>query len=401
MSDCPITADGLVKNFDPSVATAMHKQEPPPPGEDFRIAIVGAKLGPRLKVVALIDPDVERAKHILELKCNSFVISAYQDTVVYPTLVDFLAACTPENAPRIVWVGSPPAFRGGHQPGRNLEVLIVDKLPQAGIFIEKPVSTSSVQEAAHVSQYLRKKDNIISVGYMLRYLKVVQKMKQIIAENNLVVMAVNARYAMAYPTNAKAWWWNKDESLGPVIEQATHFCDLARYFGGEVDFSTVIAHTVEHHEEAGKLSKIAVCEDDIPPEKRIPRVTNAMWKFTSGAVGSLMHLVALHGQDFATELEVFADGYSLRLCDPYNAPTLYLRRPEDDHEEVLRYQDDDPFFSEVANLIDCVEHGPNAAPILSSYEDAVKTYALTWAIRLASERRTKDLQELAAALEHV
>ena len=43
-------------------------------------------------------------------------------------------------------------------------------------------------------QALKKNGNIISVGYMLRYLRAVQKMKQIIHDNNLTVMATNARY---------------------------------------------------------------------------------------------------------------------------------------------------------------------------------------------------------------
>lgn len=49
----------------------------------------------------------------------------------------------------------------------------------------------------------------------------------------------------------------------------------------------------------------------------------------------------------------------------------------------------DPFFSEVSNLIDNIEKGRGSAPILSSYEDAVKTYALTWKIREASEKSAK------------
>lgn len=28
--------------FDPNIKTAMDKQQPPPPGEEFRVAIVGA-----------------------------------------------------------------------------------------------------------------------------------------------------------------------------------------------------------------------------------------------------------------------------------------------------------------------------------------------------------------------
>lgn len=45
--------------------------------------------------------------------------------------------------------------------------------------------------------------------YMLRYLKAVQMMKQVIEENNLTVMATIARYACAYESIIKPDWWNK------------------------------------------------------------------------------------------------------------------------------------------------------------------------------------------------
>jgi predicted dehydrogenase len=66
-------------------------------------------------------------------------------------------------------------------------------------------------------------------------------------------------------------------SAGPVIEQGTHFCDLSRYFGGEVDLSTVVAHTLEFDENAGQLSAMKIDESKIAPENRIPRVTSATW----------------------------------------------------------------------------------------------------------------------------
>ena len=88
-------------------------------------------------------------------------------------------------------------------------------------------------------------------------------------------------------------------------------------------------------------------------------------------------------------------------------PVLYIRKPGDDNEQAIRFPDDDPFFSEVSNLIDIIEdieEDPDAAQILSTYEgrpspvelettlilwntaDAVRTYELTWAIREASEQ---------------
>lgn len=66
-------------------------------------------------------------------------------------------------------------------------------------------------------------------------------------------------------------------SAGPIVEQGTHFCDLSRYFGGEVDMDTVQGHSLEWDENAGHLSKMQVDETAIPPENRIPRVTSATW----------------------------------------------------------------------------------------------------------------------------
>lgn len=56
---------------------------------------------------------------------------------------------------------------------------------------------------------------------MLRYLKAVQMMKQIIEEKNLTVMATIARYACAYEAIAKPDWWDKSRrcrySFHPVV----------------------------------------------------------------------------------------------------------------------------------------------------------------------------------------
>jgi hypothetical protein len=48
-------------------------------------------------------------------------------------------------------------------------------------------------------------------------------------------------------------------------------------------------------------------------------------KYTNGAVGNFTHAVALQGTNYACELEVWADGYHMRLVDPYQQPTLYVR----------------------------------------------------------------------------
>jgi hypothetical protein len=75
-------------------------------------------------------------------------------------------------------------------------------------FMEKPVATGepyqeSIDGAMKIANILTDRGNVVSVGYMLRYLSCVQQMKKIINDNNLTVMATVARYVCAYEAIAK------------------------------------------------------------------------------------------------------------------------------------------------------------------------------------------------------
>ncbi|ORY27928.1 putative oxidoreductase C terminal-domain-containing protein [Naematelia encephala] len=346
------------------------------------------KLGTRLKVIGLVDPAVARAQAVLEAKSLTFAAPAYSSTEIYASVQAAVSGLSSEP-PDVIILGSPPAFRGttDASKGFDTEVQLSSGFPSSALFVEKPVSTGLVEEVRLVADLLEtRKGNLVSVGYMLRYSAAVRKMKEIIKENELNVMMTSARYIMAYEASRKLAWWDKRIDGGPIVEQATHFCDLSRYFGGEVDLDSVMAHSLEWYEKPGHLSKIQVNELQIPEDERIPRFTSATWKYESGALGHLEHGVSLQGSDFNTELAVYADGYLLKLVDPYNRPTLYVRRPGSDSEEVHAFHDDDPFLSEMSSFIDMATTGKAEVPILSSYADAVRTYEMTWAIRWASEK---------------
>ena len=62
------------------------------------------KLGPRLKVVALIDPSVARAEKVLEGKRQSFVETAYRETQVFRTIEDYHAALKGSKGPQPQYV---------------------------------------------------------------------------------------------------------------------------------------------------------------------------------------------------------------------------------------------------------------------------------------------------------
>ena len=62
-----------------------------------------------------------------------------------------------------------------------------------------------------------------------------------------------------------------------------------------MNLSSVVAHSVQHNEAPGHLSAKRFDEGLIPAENRLPRLTSATWKYKGGAVGTLTHVIALHG----------------------------------------------------------------------------------------------------------
>lgn len=126
-----------------------------------------SKLGPRLKVVALIDPAIDRATAVLQKKCDTFVRSAYEGTRVFKTLDDFVKTMTRKDTPRAVVVGSPPMFRGTTQPGRDIELQVLKHFPGVALFVEKPVATgpsSEIEEAFKVSKAIADSGTVCSIG---------------------------------------------------------------------------------------------------------------------------------------------------------------------------------------------------------------------------------------------
>ena len=131
------------------------------------IRLLSSKLGPRLKVVALIDPNIERANVVLRKKCETFVRSAYENTRIFKTLGDFVQNMLPRDRPRAVIVGSPPMFRGTTQPGRDIELQILRHFPGVALFIEKPIATGpedEIAEAFKVSQAIVDSGAVCSAG---------------------------------------------------------------------------------------------------------------------------------------------------------------------------------------------------------------------------------------------
>ena len=104
---------------------------------------------------------------MLQKKCETFVRSAYEGTRVYATLKEFIHDMTPNMAPSVFVVGSPPMFRGTTQPGRDIETQIVKNFPGVPLFVEKPIATGpsgEIEEAFKVAKFISDSGTICSVG---------------------------------------------------------------------------------------------------------------------------------------------------------------------------------------------------------------------------------------------
>ena len=212
---------------------------------------------------------------------------------------------------------------------------------------------------------------------------------QVLSSHQKTLLSVNARYNCAYSELDHPFWWDSRKSGGPIVEQATHFCDLIRYFAGNVSFDTIKGVTVPAAATEGSVGALAhvpsvVKESDLPIKARVPRVTIAHWQFEEGGIGCLNHGLTLWGKRYEASIDLWADGLRITLEEPYQPNcVLRVRRGFTDKEEVFTFPDADPYLEEDRAFLEAVRTG-NQNLIRSSYEDASKTYELSWGIKRAS-----------------
>lgn len=105
----------------------------------------------------------------------------------------------------------------------------------------------------------------------------------------------------------------------------------------------------------------------------------------------------MKGEKYYTEFEIWCDGLSIRLKDPYRyflflifIPSLLFLISTSDNcvveiysetsDPIIKYFPDDPYLSEDRAFLTAVRKKSSKC-ILSPYEDAVKTYILSYQIQ--------------------
>ncbi len=328
-----------------------------------------------LNLRGVADPDIARAKRRLDERSGPL----YANTKTFKDYREMLNTLDLDA----VWIGVPPSAHGTMEPGKDMEV----QCARAGvhIFVEKPLSSARPTEVQKVAEAIEQNDVLCSVGYMFRYSHAIHTMKDLLKSTPGGARAFIATYDCAYSCIQKPSWWDMKLSGGPIVEQATHFIDLARYLVGEPESSSLSAMSIQADEDKGQLEDIP-CDAEgrpvdagVPEERQIPRATTASWKFQNGALGSLAHGVLLHGKKYESRIEVWSDGLRMVLDDPYDHCALNVRRPHTEGTERMMFDDDDPYFTEDDVFVAAIRNN-DPSLIKSSYSDASKTFELTWDI---------------------
>ena len=221
-----------------------------------------------------------------------------------------------------------------------------------------------------------------------RYHAAVSKLKKIIKDHKGEVLSLNISYNGSY-TNSSGFCRVLNTQTGPgiIVEQQSHWIDLARFIAGDVNEETIRTIQVKDTDPGGigKLQNLPEGgEDDIDPDKRVPRVTSSHWKFKSGGIGTLLTNITAPGPKTESFIDVYMDGLQMSLVNVGDEDCKLKVKKIDCSEVVYSFKDHDHYLCEMESFLKAV-HSREVSNIKSNYTDAKKTFELTWAIRRAGE----------------
>ena len=286
-----------------------------------------------LEIVAVCDISEENAKKQGE---------AFQ-AAIYTDLDEMLENETLDA----VFVSVPPFAHG------EIEEKIIAK--GIHILVEKPLELD-IDKALQKAEIIKESGVINASGYCLRYLDTVQKAKEFLADKKIAM--VRGHYITRFVETP--WYRIKSKSGGQLVEQSTHILDTMRYLAGDVE-------RVQADMSLQVLTDIEGID--------IPDVTSVNMRFESGAVGHLDSSITQY--DHRMGLEIMGHNFRVEM----NGTTLTII----EKDETTTYPSEVDFYEEQDRAFIEAVKTKNQELILASYEDGLKTLAVTLAANHSDE----------------
>jgi myo-inositol 2-dehydrogenase / D-chiro-inositol 1-dehydrogenase len=318
---------------------------------DIRLALIGAgwisqshltaldRLG-RTELVGVASARLESA----EATATPRGVAAYDDV---RRLLD-------EGRPDVAYVCVPPSSA----------VAICEQLVERGIpfLTEKPLAATDAAGPARVAAAIEERGLVVAVGYHLRGLEAMPEVRGRLAQNP--ARLVTARWLSETP--APAWWQRETDGGGQVVEQATHFYDLARWLVGEAEV----------------VGAVSVREEPVvPPGADVVDATAALLRFDTGAIGSFANTRRLASA--VVEFELASAELITTVRRAGDGPGSFEVSFSDGRSRRTVPPGRDPYEAQAEAFLDAVEAG-DPDRVLSSYSDALKTDRLTRAVVAAT-----------------
>ena len=261
-----------------------------------------------------------------------------------------------EQRPDVAYVAVPP----------SAAIAVLDRLVARAVpfLTEKPLAATDPAGPTRIAAGVAAAGMIAAVGYHLRALDALAEVRPLLRDRPAHLVA--ARWLSGTP--APAWWLREAVGGGQVVEQATHFYDLARHLVGE---ATVV----------GAVSTRA--EPVVPAGADVVDATAAVLRFETGAVGTFANTRRLASAVVA--IEIAAPELLITIRRVGDAPGSWAVDFDDGGRSRTIPPGRDPYEVQAAAFLDAVERGDPGA-VLSSYADALETDRLTRAVVAATGR---------------
>lgn len=224
-----------------------------------------------------------------------------------------------------------------------------------GVLIEKPVC-NDLPTAQRIGAVFEKAGTIVSVGYMNRYRRTVERARNLLCSQGSRIVLVNGSWTGGIP--GPMWWRTLSESGGQFVEQCTHVVDLARYIAGEIVEVSAFSTRGYVHDLPGYTVDDAM-------------VVNA--RFASGAIGNFT--TACHMQGFG---EVGLKLSTRTIQCSLSGWAMDLKVEQNNQPAEEQKSDEDIFALQNEVFLQAVKDG-NPSLIRSDYADAVATLRVTLA----------------------
>lgn len=164
-----------------------------------------------------------------------------------------------------VWICTPSTFRR--------EPLLACAERGLPVFCEKPVERSE-KKAAKIAAELARCKAHVQIGYVFRSMPMVNVLREAMADDRIHLAQSYYGCNMSLAMNFKPWFYDKAQSGGGLVDQATHNLDLLRCLFGEAREIHGMAHNPVR-KKAGAYT--------------IDEVIGLVLQFENGMVASHLH----------------------------------------------------------------------------------------------------------------